>query len=73
MGARRVGLAVDSVIGIRALDPESLSALPSLMSRAIPAAEAIGALDGELLAVLDSGRLVPEEVLAAADNLQVAS
>jgi len=60
---RRVALAVDAVVGIRELDPRELSAWPPLLGPALRhATSAIGTLDSELLLVLQTGRLVPEEI-----------
>jgi len=60
---RRVSLAVDEVRGIRALARAELGELPPLL-RAVDArgAGAIGAVDHELLLVLETTRLVPESV-----------
>jgi len=63
VGDRRVAVAVDAVLGIRALPPESLQELPPLLREAgSGVVEAIGVLDAELLLVLQSVRLVPESV-----------
>ena len=59
---RRVALAVDEVLGVLELDPATLHALPPLAQNAADTLEAIGALDGQLLFVLNSGRIVPDEV-----------
>jgi purine-binding chemotaxis protein CheW len=67
-GARRVALAVDSVLGVRSIPAGSLQELPSLLGdAAADIVSAIGILDAELLLVLHSARLVPEEVWARLD------
>jgi purine-binding chemotaxis protein CheW len=67
-GPRLVALAVDAVIGIRAIPSESLETLPLLFQRAdLDAVSAIGTLDCELLLVLQSARLVPEDAWATID------
>ena len=58
-GARTCALAVDSVIGIGDLATGSLEALPALLDRSNGAVSAIGAVDAELLVVLESMRIVP--------------
>jgi purine-binding chemotaxis protein CheW len=66
MGQRRVALAVTSVWGIRAVSGPSLQAMPPLFAQAdADSVAAVGALDRELLMLLQAGRLVPEAVLAA--------
>src|SRR5687768_15491190 len=58
---RRVALAVDAVVGVRAIPAGSLHALaPLLRDASSDAIAAIGTLDAELLLVLRSGRLVPD-------------
>ncbi len=61
IGPRRVALLADSVIGVRALDPQSVDTLaPLLQEAADECVSAIGALDSELLLILRAARLVPE-------------
>lgn len=68
IGDRRVALAVDEVLGVRALAPEFLRELPPLLRDAASGVlEAIGTLDAELLLVLRGVRLVPESVYAGVD------
>ena len=56
-----VALAVDDVIGVRELDARAFD-LPSLLSNAqVPAVSSVGMLDRELLVILESARLVPDE------------
>jgi purine-binding chemotaxis protein CheW len=67
-GQRRIALAVDAVIGIRAMPPGALDGLPLLLHRPdTDAIAAVGTLDSELLLVLRSARLVPEGTWAAID------
>lgn len=59
---RRVALAVDGVLGVRPVAPASLQALPPLLHDAdTDVIAAVGLLDAQLLLVLRSARLVPEE------------
>jgi purine-binding chemotaxis protein CheW len=61
-GARRVALAVASVLGMRTLDPGAEKDWPSLAQGATSAAiKTIGVLDHQLLAVLHASRLVQAE------------
>jgi purine-binding chemotaxis protein CheW len=74
-GNRRVALAVDHVVGVRAVAPESLVALPPLLNAAeSDVIAAIGLLDSELLLVLRNTRLLPDEavhvVQAASEGAQ---
>ncbi|HZL19784.1 MAG TPA: chemotaxis protein CheW [Polyangia bacterium] len=63
LGERRVALAVEEVLGVRALSGATLHRLPPLLSEAgRDAVSAIGALDDALLLALDAGRLVPQAV-----------
>jgi purine-binding chemotaxis protein CheW len=63
LGERRVALAVEEVLGVRALPGAMLHRLPPLLSEASrDAVTAIGALDDALLLALDTGRLVPQAV-----------
>lgn len=58
---RRVALAVEVVVGVRDLTPQALADVPPLLHDA--AAELVAAmavLDGGLLMVLQTARLVPE-------------
>lgn len=66
VGARRAALAVEELLGIHALDASELEVVPPLLRGvASGAAEAVAALDEELLVVLGSARLVPAEVWRA--------
>jgi len=63
VGKRQVALAVDSVLGVGALPRGSLHELPPLLRDAgSEAISWIGALDADLLLVLRSARLVPEDL-----------
>lgn len=60
---RRVALAVESVLGLRALSHDLLSELPPLLANAQQdAVVAIGTLDAELLLTLDATRVVPDRL-----------
>lgn len=62
---RRVALAVDGVLGVRPVAPESLHALPPLLHEAdTDVIAAVGLLDAQLLLVLHSTRLLPEDAAA---------
>lgn len=59
---RRVALAVDGVLGVRAVAPASLQALPPLLHEAdTDVIAAVGLLDAQLLLVLRGARLMPEQ------------
>lgn len=65
-GARRAALAVDEVLGVRALAGDDLAALPPLFQGvAAGLAEAVATVDEQLLMLLRSGRLVPDEAWRA--------
>lgn len=60
---RRVALAVEDVIGLRAIDASSHEQMPPLLRNArSDVVDAVGVLDGELLVMLRSARIVPEDV-----------
>jgi purine-binding chemotaxis protein CheW len=64
-GSRRIALAVDAVVGVVEIPRGSLEPLPLLFqSASLDAISAIGTLDGDLLLVLQSARLIPEELWA---------
>lgn len=74
VGERRVGLAVDEVVGVRAIDGVSLGELPPLLRNAdTEAVSAIGMLDAELLMILTAVRIVPEELLTGLEEEARAS
>lgn len=61
VGARRVALALSSVVGVRSVPADALHDLPPLLGEAASAAAgALAALDSELAVVLDAARCVPE-------------
>ncbi len=63
LGERRLALAVEGVLGIRDLEESTLQALPPLLrdsNRGL--IEAVGALDSELIMLLEAGRILPEEI-----------
>lgn len=69
VGQRRVGLAVDAVIGTFVLPDDTLENLPPLLrdvSR--EAVSDVGALDGKLMVVLRAARIVSEQVLASLET-----
>src|SRR4051812_31578445 len=63
VGARTVAVAVGAVLGVQALDGNGT--LPPLLEEAGHGAiQTLGSLDRELLVVLASARLVPDEIYA---------
>ena len=70
---RPLSLAVEEVRGIRALAHAELGTLPPLL-QAFDAhgARAIGALDDELLLILETTRLVPESVWSSVSTANAA-
>jgi purine-binding chemotaxis protein CheW len=70
-GERRAVLAVDAVLGVRTLDADSVPEMPPLLQAGEGVSQRLGALDRDLLLVLDAGRLVPEaawRAMAGADR-----
>ena len=68
VGERRVALAVAAVIGARVLGPTELGSLPPLLAEARELVQALAVLDGALLEVLRSARLVelvPQSLMEA--------
>ena len=60
---RLAAIEVNEVLGARHIDVASLDAMPPLLSEAIPdLVERLGALDGQILAVLRAAALVPDEL-----------
>ena len=55
---RRVALAVAAVVGTRELEPAELESLPPLLAGARELIRALAVLDGGLLEVLESARLL---------------
>lgn len=69
-GHRRLGLAIDEVVGIRSIAAATLDALPPLLSAASKAAVAeLASLDGELLVLLEAANVVSEEVFGSLDRV----
>ena len=67
-GARHVALAVDAVVGIRAIDRATIEAVPPLLAEAAAElVEAMGRLDAELLLVLRGARVLTAAAWAALD------
>ena len=62
-GERLVGLAVETVIGVRSIEPDMLDDLPPLLKDAAgEVVSAIGRLDSELLLFLSTTRLLPQDM-----------
>jgi purine-binding chemotaxis protein CheW len=73
-GVRTIALAVETVLGIRAVGAEASNQLPPLLRDAATATIAgIGTLDAELLFFLRTARIVPEELLDRLDAEGAAS
>lgn len=65
VGERRVALAVDTVLGVAAMDEAAQQALPPLLAEAgADVVAAIGTRDAQLLLLLDSTRVVPQALWA---------
>lgn len=65
-GARVVAIAVEDVLGVRALEERQLEDLPPLLSPGPDEiVSAIATVDGELVTVLRLAKLVPEAVWAS--------
>lgn len=60
-GGRTIALAVDAVGGVEAVDRGALAELPPLLGGAGDAVVALGAVDGALLALLETSALLPAE------------
>ena len=73
VGSRRAALAFSDVAGVRALGPDVLSRLPPLVDRGSSAVTSLGTQDGELLLVLDAGRIVPDDIFALFEQKALAS
>lgn len=68
-GQRSVALAVEAVIGIREIAGEALAHIPPLLSQVQASSlTAIGALDKELLLVLQTSHIVPDDVWPLLDR-----
>ena len=74
VGERRIGLAVEAVLGVRSMSSESVQELPPLIRTAdADVLAAIGALDTELLVVLSAARIVPDEIFQSMEAEALAS
>ncbi|VTR92557.1 chemotaxis protein : Uncharacterized protein OS=Pseudogulbenkiania ferrooxidans EGD-HP2 GN=O166_02540 PE=4 SV=1: CheW [Gemmata massiliana] len=68
LGERRVAIAVDGVLGVRRLDGSALHKLPPLFQTSDPElTTGIGVRDEQLLFVLQTARIVPDEVWRIAE------
>jgi purine-binding chemotaxis protein CheW len=65
VGGRCIALAVAAVVGTRTIEPTALTALPPLLSAGADLVRALGALDRQLLIVLESGRAWVDRIPAA--------
>jgi purine-binding chemotaxis protein CheW len=73
-GTRRVVLAVDAVVGVIEIPPDAVDVLPPLFqNNGLDAISAIGVLDADLLIVLQSTRLVSDDVWATIQSGGTAS
>jgi chemotaxis signal transduction protein len=74
VGERRVGLAVEAVLGVRTLSYLSEQELPPLIRTAdSDVVVAIGALDTDLLMVLSAVRIVPDDIFKSMQAEALAS
>jgi purine-binding chemotaxis protein CheW len=70
-GERKIALAVESVLGIRALAAASLQPLPPLLRKAgAGVIDTLAALDAELLAVIRLARAVTDRVFEAIETAE---
>jgi purine-binding chemotaxis protein CheW len=67
VGARRVALLVDSVVGVRAIDASTMEMPPLLRAASTDMIESIGAVDAQLLVVLRATRVLTDETWQAID------
>jgi purine-binding chemotaxis protein CheW len=66
LGARQVALAVDTVVGVRALAADALAEVPPLLQASeAGTVAALSTLDAQLLVVLQGTHLVPEALWPA--------
>lgn len=73
-GDRHLALAVESVPGVRPLSPSVFHALPPLLRGSeTPVIGSLGALDSELLVLLQAGRILPEELRQGRNSQEVGS
>ena len=74
IGGRSVALAVEAVVGIRAIGAGASEQLPPLLrDAAVEAIAAIGTLDAELLLFLRTARIVPEDLLSRLNALETVA
>jgi purine-binding chemotaxis protein CheW len=74
VGARKVALAVDVVVGVRRFEAGLWSELSPLLGEANrDLVSRIGTLDSELLFVLESGRIVPESLWSSLELQGIAT
>jgi purine-binding chemotaxis protein CheW len=70
---RMTALAVDEVVGIRAIDTDECNALPPLLrDAASDTITAIGTRDAELVLFLAATRIVPPDLMARLDRERAA-
>lgn len=63
LGERQLALAVEAVLGLSALEPAALAALPPLLDEAAGGAvDSVGLLDAQLVLVLRAARLIPDDI-----------
>lgn len=68
VGKRCVALAVEEVLDLHTLEASRLEDLPPLLAEQSGAMDAIGILDDQLLLLLRTARLIPEEGWAALER-----
>jgi purine-binding chemotaxis protein CheW len=70
-GDKRVALAVDAVLGVAGSTSSRFDTMPPLLRDAAAGMmETIGALDSELLFLLDAAHVLPEEILESLGGLE---
>jgi purine-binding chemotaxis protein CheW len=69
VGDRRIALTVAEVVGTQALAADAFGELPPLLAASSELVRGLGVLDGQLLEVLESGRLL-EIAARAGDGAQ---
>lgn len=65
---RCVALAVEEVIDLRTLEASRLDEFPPLLAGQSGAMDAVGILDAQLLLLLGTARMIPEEAWAALER-----
>lgn len=73
LGERTAALAVDAVLEVRSIARATLTQIPPLLRESEAELSSIGALDAELLLVLQATRLVPDEVWSAIGSAGAAA